>query len=545
MKKKSMVYLGLIGLVISLLLLTGCGKGGSEPTAAGSNPSNGGVLRYPLLDDPASLDPAKFGDELTVDVGKEIYDGLVDIDFNTNKVVPAHAESWDIKDNKIYTFKLRPGAKFHNGNEVTAEDFKYSFERLLDPAEASVVGWLLDGVKGASDRMAGKVKDTEGIKVVDKYTLEIILDQPSSAFLSRLAHPGAGVVDRKTIEKAKTEGKVFGATGAGADVVIGSGPFKLSRWVPKNTVKIVRFDEYYGRKAYLDGVEFRIIPDETTTLNEFRAGNLDFTDRIPPGQAGIIKTEFPDQVISDKQWRIDFFVINLNTVPFKDNVKLRQALNFAIDREGIIKAVFEGLGVPAGGIIPPGMAEYNEALKGYTFDRDKAKALLSAAGYPAGKGLGAIEIAYANNRETNQKIAEAVQAQLKEIGIDVKLRGLPLPTYQAEVGSGNLSFFKLGWAADALDAGCILSPLFKTGSSENMSNYSDPEVDRLLEAAQIAAHEQERIRLYREAEQKIVDDAPLMLLFHPVSLSLKGKNVQGLGANPMDVLKLSDVWISQ
>jgi len=544
MKRKSLLVSLLICLGISLLLTAGCGQGNTSTTAVDNNPQTGGVLRYPLLDDPASLDPAKFSDELSIDVGKEIFDGLVDIDSSTNKVVAAHAEKWDVKDNTVFTFHLLQGAKFHNGKEVTAEDFKYSFERLLDPQIASEVGWVLAGVKGAEDRMSGKAEDTEGIKVIDKYTLEITLESAAPAFLSMMSSPVAVVVDKASVEKAQTGGKAFAATGAGPEVVVGTGPFKLSQWVPKNVIKIVRNDEYYGRKAYLDGVDFRIIPDETTTLNEFRAGNLDFTDRIPPGQVKVVEQEFSNQVIQNSLCQVEFYGLNTTQEPF-NNVKLRQALNFAVDREGIIKAVMEGIGVPAKGVLPPGLPEYSETLKGYAYDQAKAKSLLAEAGYPEGNGLKEIELTYNNNRETNQKIAEAVQAQLKEIGVKVKLRGVPLPSFKDELFNGNLSFYRMGWVADYLDAGYFLNPLFRSEGEMNLSKYANPEVDKLLAKVQSVTDEQQRAKLYQQAEQMIVDDAPVLFLYHPNSMYLKGKNVYGIKGNPLDLIQLSNVWISK
>ena len=542
-ENKKIVLLVSAICIISLFLLGGCGnkKPNGEMAADPKNPKSGGVLRCALLDDPASLDPASFDEELGIDVGKEIYDGLVDIDFASNQIIPAHAEKWDNKDNRIYTFYLKKGTKFHNGKEVTAEDFRYSFDRLLDPATAAKVSWLLEQVKGATARISGKAASTEGIKVIDKYTLEITLVKPSPGFLSMLAQPGAAVIDRDTIEKAK---RAFNSTGAKPDVVVGSGPFRLSQWEPKNVIKLVRNEDFYGRKAYLDGINFRIIPDETTTLNEFRAGNLDFIDRVPPGQGSSLDKEFAGQVLRNGMWDIVFYGFNMTKSPFKGNVKLRQALNYAVDREGIIRAVLEGRGEPAKGVIPPGMAEYNKDLTGYTFDPSKAAFLLAEAGYPKGEGLPELELSYNNNRETNQKIAEAVQAQLKVIGVSVKLKGQPLPVYQRDVGTGNTSMFRLSWSADTLDAGSILYPLFSS-KAENLFQYASPEVDRLLEEAQTTTDSGRRTQLYREIEQKVMQDPPAIWLFHSVSLYLKGKNVNGINENPMDLVPLSSVWISR
>ncbi|MHB9094081.1 MAG: ABC transporter substrate-binding protein, partial [Eubacteriales bacterium] len=428
----------------------------------------------------------------------------------------------------------------HNGKEVTAEDFKYSFDRLLNPKTAAKVAWILENVKGATDRMSGKAKDTSGIKVVDKYTLEITLERPYTGFLSRLTHPGAAVVDRVTVEKA---GPAFSSTGAKPEVLIGTGPFKLLGWTPKNVIKIVRNEEYFGHRAYLDEVDFKIIPDETTTLNEFRAGNLDIIDRIPPGQNAVVEKEFTGQTLSGTIWGIEFYGFNMGKEPFKSNVKLRQALNFAIDREGIIKAVLEGSGVPAKGILPPGMAESSDNFRGYTYDPAKATALLAEAGYPKGQGLPEIEMSY-NNRETNQKIAEAIQAQWKEIGFRTKLKPLPLPEFKREVGSGNFSIFRLGWVADYPEPDSLLYPLFSSEAG-NFFGYANQEVDRLLDEAQRTTGDKDRLAVYRQAEQKIIDDAPAIMMFHPAVKYIKGKNVSGVETNFDGSVSFDKIWVSR
>lgn len=532
------VVLGLLCFAAVSLFLAGCGGAKTARQPDFSQPVSGGTLKYSLLDDPVSLDPAKFNDELSINVGKEIFDGLVDFDYRTKKIVAVHAETWDVQNNQIYTFHLRKGTRFQNGREVTAQDFKYSFERLLDPKTAAHAAWILESVRGAQDRLSGKAKETEGIKVIDDYTLQITLVKPYNGFLFRLTHPGASVVDRQTVAAA---GERFAAIGAKPEEVVGSGPFKLVQWQPKSSIRLVRNNEYFGRKAYLEGIEFKIIADETTTLNEFRAGNLDLTDRIPPGQKSLVEQEFAGQSVTANIWGMEFYGFNLAKPPFKDNVKLRQALNYAIDREGIIKAVLEGKGIPAKTVLPPAVPEHDGALQGYSYDPAKAAGLLAQAGYPGGQGLPELEISY-NIRETNQKIAEAVQAQWKQIGFKTKLKPLPLPDFQKEVVQGNFTIFKLGWAADYPEPDSILNPLFSS-TPGNLMSYANPEVDTLLDKAQ-AASEQDRIALYREAERKITDDAPVVWLFHPEKFYLKGQKVQGFETNLMGQIVFDEIWIS-
>lgn len=535
--------IGLVGLFcffIFALLLTGCGEEKvTKQQDSSGQPMSGGTLRYSLLDDPMSLDPANFNDELSMNVGKEIFEGLVDFDYSTKKIVPAHADKWDVKDNQIYNFYLRKGTKFQNGREVTAEDFKYSFDRLLDPKTEAMAAWIFENVKGAVDRMSGKAEDTVGIKVIDKYTLQITLEKPYNGFLFRLTHPGASVVDLDTVARA---GGRFGRLGAKPEEVVGTGPFKLAQWQPKSAIKLVRNDDYYGSQAHLDGIEFRIIADETTTLNEFRAANLDLIDRIPPGQKGLVEKEFAGQTATGTIWGMEFYGFNMAKPPFNNNVKLRQALNYAIDREGIIKAVLEGAGIPAGTALPPEVPEHDNSLKGYSYDPDKAAALFVEAGYPGGQGLPEVEITY-NNRETNQKIAEAVQAQWLQIGFKTVLKPLPLPDFQKEVGSGNFTIFRLGWSADYPEPDSILYPMFSSQAG-NLLSYTNSKVDSLLDKAQAASAE-ERVALYREAERKITDDAPVVWLFHPTNFYLKAKNVQGLETNLMGLVTFNKIWISR
>lgn len=539
MHNKKIGLVGLLCFFVLALLLAGCGEAKvAQKQDSSRQPVSGGTLRYSLLDDPVSLDPANFNDELSMNVGKEIFEGLVDFDYSTKKIIPAHAEKWDVKDNQIYTFYLHKGAKFQNGREVTAEDFKYSFDRLLDPTTEALAAWIFENVKGAADRMSGKAKDTVGIKAIDQYTLQIALEKPYNGFLFRLTHPGASVVDREIVDRA---GGKFGNLGAKPEEVVGTGPFKLAQWQPKSAIKLVRNNHYYGQQAYLEGIEFRIIADETTTLNEFRAGNLDLIDRIPPGQKSLVEKEFAGQTASGTIWEVQFYGFNMAKPPFNNNVKLRQALNYAIDREGIIKAVLEGTGIPAGTVLPPDVPEHDSSLKGYGYDQAKASALLAEAGYPGGKGLPELEITY-NSRETNQKIAEAVQAQWQQIGFKTKLKPLPLPDFKKEVGNGNFTIFRYGWSADYPEPDSILYPLFSSKAG-NLFSYANPEVDSLLDKAQ-AASDQERVALYREAERKITADAPVVLLYHPTNSYLRATNVHGFETNLVGLVTFNKIWIS-
>lgn len=532
------------GLLIGMFfVLAGCTARPAEKSAAGGSdgPRPGGVFRFGMTVEAQSLDPAHFYEASGIEIGKEIFDGLLTYDKDM-KLVPAHAERWDNRDNLTYTFYLKKGTKFHNGREVTAADFKYSLERILNPKTKSELSGVLLPVKGAGDMLAGKAKEVSGIKVKDPYTLEITLDKPFAGFIYVLAQPGTSVVDRKSVEAA---GQDFGTPGAPAGTVIGSGPFKFKGWKPSIEITLVRNDGYYGNKAYLDEVQYRFFKEESTVLNEYRAGNLDFVDRLPPGLVKHTVSQYPGLTRQTEQYSLYFYGFNTAKPPFKDNPKLRQAIFYAIDRNAIA-ALLEGEAAPTTTLIPDGF--FKKPIKGIApaGSRQAAADLLKEAGYPGGKGLGEIELKY-NVSEVNQKVAEIVQEQLKAVGVNLKLVGMEPGAYMNDLINGNTQMFRFGWAADCPEADSFLYPLYHSAEigNNNLSFYSNKEVDSLLDRARSELDPDKREEIYLKAEAIILRDMPTAFLYRGVETDLFSSRVRGLSINKLDFKPMDQVWMAE
>lgn len=477
--------------------------------AQGVLPRRGGTYRYTLgPSDPPSLDPVHITDTVSHAVASELFDGLVAFDREL-KIRPAIARRWTVsRDGRTYTFHLRPGVRFHNGRVVTAEDFHYSFERLLHPETRSERTWILEKLQGAREFMGGKRSGVAGIKVLGPHRLQLTLERPFAPFLALLAYPAASVVPREAVERW---GRQFSTH------PMGTGPFRFSTWRHDDRVELEANPDYFQGAPYLDRIVYRVIPDEMTRFQEFKAGNLDHTD-IPTGLFRVIQNDpsIRSMLVSHPSLGINALQFNLERPPFRGNRKVRQAFNYIVDKEAIAKVILEGRVVPARSVLPPGMLGHNPDLRGYPYNKEKARRLLAEAGYEGGRGFPPLTLHY-NPGLVNRKIAEFVQGALRKIGVAVQLRELDWPAYLNLVDGGQAQFFRLGWLADYPDPENFLTVLFHSrniGSKGNLSRYANPTVDRLLDRADQSMDPTARAHLYQEAEKIIVADAPWIFLHY-------------------------------
>lgn len=516
--------------------------------AAGESPRQGGTYHFSLgPSDPPSLDPAHVTDTTSHSVVSELFDGLVEFDREM-RIRPAIAERWEVSpEGRTYRFFLRKGVRFQNGREVNAEDFRYSFLRVLDPRTKSERTWILDRLEGAADLLAGRAADLRGIRVQDRYTLELRLAEPFAPFLALLAYPAAMVVPREEVERA---GPDFSAR------PVGTGPFRLTEWRRDDHLVLTANPDYFRGRPHLDRIAFRIIPDELTRLQEFKAGNLHHTD-VPAGLYRTIAADpsLKSRLHSQSILGIQAVRLNVEVPPFTGNVKLRQALNYAVDKAAFAGVIMEGRVQPATGILPPGMPGHSGTVAGYPFDRRRARQLLAEAGFPDGKGLPLLTLHY-NTSLTNRRLAEFVQAQLAEVGVKVELAALDWPAYLKLVDAGQTQMHRMGWIADYPDAENFLTVLFHSrniGARGNTSRYRNPQVDALLDRADRATAEAERGRLYQQAERLIVEDAPWIFLNYYSTDVLVHPAVRNLieQLSPMDsspsisVVQMRLVWLAE
>lgn len=521
---------GLLFLALGCLLLA--------PSAAVAQ-RKGGTLRGAFGSDPPTLDPAHATDTTSSAVIRQIFDGLLELDEKLN-VVPAIAERWTVsKDQRVYTFHLRRGVRFHNGRELRASDVKFSFER----AARGKRPWVFEKIVGARELIRGAAKEIAGVRVVDDDTVEITLERPFAPFLHLVAYDAASIVPREEAEKR----------GAGfASHPVGTGAFRLVSWRRDDQVVLEAFRDHFRGSPHLDRVVFRIIPAEITRFNEYRAGNLDVSD-IPTGHCRAAQT---DPVLKSEAavWPIlgtHAVRFNVEKPPFTDR-RVRQAFGHAIDSSAIVGGLLEGCVVHGRGILPPGMPGFTPDVAGTPFDSDRARRLLAEAGYPDGKGLPPVTYHY-NTSDLNQRIAELIQSQLREVGLKLELRRLDWAAHIKVVDEGRAMVFRQGWIADYPDPENFLTILFHSrnvGAAGNTSRYRNSTLDRLFDEADAMAPGPARFKKYQEAERMILEDAVWVTLYHYTSRALikpyvKGLERSALSSAPEFLAPLRKVWLDR
>ncbi len=498
------LFTGII-LVLTIILWTPCRAAGTEPL----------IFRYRLPTDAPTLDPALSTDTTSGAVVLKIFDGLVQFDPDTLEVVPAVAESWDVSDDGlVFTFKLRKDVKFHNGRPVTARDVQYSFERTLDKKTKSGRVWVLRPIKGAEAFRENQTEHIAGLEIPDEYTVRITLEKPFAPFLAQLCMEAASIVPEEACE--------LEVTGGFKSNPIGCGPFKFVSWQRDIAIILEANSDYYGGSPTIDEVHFKVINSDATAFEEYKAGGLDFLDTVPPGQIQMVRKKFPEDL---KEWpylSIYYIGFNHSKPPFKGNRYLRQAINYAVDKEKICLAIKEGTGYPVAGALPPGIPGYDPDLKGYPYNPEKARELMVKAGYPNGEGLS--EITLWHNRDPRHRlIGECIQYYLSEIGISLRLKNVEWAAYMEACDEGEPLMYRMGWVADYPDADNFLYILLhssQAGSPGNYARYNNPEFDRLVEEARLSPDPDRRLELYRQAEKVIIEDAAWLFIYYDQELAM-------------------------
>jgi len=476
-----------------ILFISGCGGGTEE---------HDDLLHLRLKDDPSSLDPAHIVDVPGGALAAKIYNGLVRFDRNA-KIVPDIASRWDIsEDGRTYRFYLREGVKFTDGREVTADDVVYSLRRILDPEVNSPRSWLLAEVKGASAFMKGESKELPGIRADGDGVVEIELESPSGLFLNFLAMPNASIIPRAGAGRVQRDL---------SDNPVGTGPFKLEEWKHNNRIVLLGNQDYFMGSPRLSGIEYRIIPEALTAVVEFEQGNLDIMD-VPRAEYKKFTTELPwkDRILSRVGLNSYYLGFNCEKAPFDDKL-LRQAFNYAIDREKIIDVLLEGRAIPASGPVPPELM--SDARGGYEYNPEKARELLKRSGVELPLR---VTFLFKADREV-LTVAEVIQDYLKKVGVELILVQREWSSFKELVNKGEFDIFYLSWWGDYPDAENFLYPTFYSGNigpGGNRSRFSDLEVDRLLVEASRESDQDIRLQLLTAAEARIVELAPWVFLWH-------------------------------
>lgn len=521
------------------------------------------TLRIAVLANPPNLDPVEASDTTSNALIRNICSTLVGLDDQLALKPDLAKELPEISpDGLTYTFRLRSGVKFHNGREMTAEDVKYSYQRLAEPWSKRF--WIIEPVAGAEaarQKMIDRKMDRgdpqtpiEGIVVVDPLTVRITLAAPQPLFPLFIAMSNASVVPREEVEAL---GQKFGRR------VSGTGAFRLGEWKDNAYVVLDRFDDYFGGKAHLRKIVYSIMPEEDTGYQGYLAGEQDLI-QCPTGKVDLIRSSnLKDELIINPLLDVRYHGINMekvlravdgSVIPLGGNPekadppvvltveqrsrarKLRQAMNYAMNRKFLCDVLLEGRAVPAKGVIPPKMDAYDPDLEGYTYDPAKARALLAEAGFPGGEGLPKIPLHF-NNQGPNALIAQALQGMLLDVGIPTELNMMDWGAYQNFLDEGKATLFRLAWIADYPDPENFLYVLFHSsmkGTQGNNARYQDDANDARLAEARDCVDSKRRKELWRRAEAAIVEDAPWLFLYHSATALLVKPHVKGLVLTGMD-----------
>lgn len=521
----------IVVLLLALVALAGCSAAPpaetAAPTGAGAGEAAGGeeagltVIRYPITSDPSSLEPGLVLELFAGQIALDLHAGLLTYNENT-ELTPYIAESWDVSDDgTVYTFHLRDDALWHNGRAVVAEDFKKGWERYLDPnVGAQSGGAPFMGIVGAEAYANGEADDLTGVEALDDHTLQVTLTEPSSSFLQNLAVTTTWVVPPEAVVAGQPEW---------VDKPVGAGPFKFVEWQPNVKIVLEANPDFFLGKPAIDRIEYVIVPDANTALAQYEAGELDIA-AVPPSD---LQRVSEDPTLSQElgHWtRAQLIYAGMNQSmfePFKD-AKVRQAFNYAIDRESIIKNILNDAWEPATGLVPPHIPEYNPDLKGYPYDPEKAQALMAEAGYPNGEGFPPLEIA-----TLDTTTAEAIAAQLSSnLGIQVEV----LQPERGDMIDGlwehdRWSFFFFGWTADRPSAAVWLYELLYGGLDSNFSTYDNPDYNALVDKAMAAIDPEEAKGYWQQAEELAMEDAAMIPFGYSRYFYLVKPNVKGFSAN--------------
>ena len=535
MKKK--ISLMLAAALTAGLALTGCGGSKTSDTTdntAGAESESTAETKGVDVDTTGYLIAALNADIQTADVQKtskdyevpfNIFDRLVDVEVGTDgnsKIVPSLAESWDISDDGLeYTFHLRQGVKFHNGNDFTAEDVAYTFHRMLT-VEGGVNTEFIDQIKGADELLAGETDTLEGVEVVDDYTIKVTLKEPFAGFLASISSPGVSIYDSEATEAA---GDQFGMDPA---VTVGTGPFEFSSWSFNNQLVLTRNEDYWKGASGLPGVVIKIIPDTETQSMMFESGELDILDLDYAADSADRFTEtYPDQIVQGPRVGIVYFTMNFNKEPFQD-VRVRKAVQMSIDRQAILDALYGGRGQVEQGIFPHGLIGFNPDQEEIKYDPEAAKALLAEAGYADGFDM---EIAADSSASDTMTMAlEIVSDQLAEVGIRAEIKNYDESTWLETRKSGELGSFMSTWSADYNDPDNFIYTFFGNEEKTRIRsiNYPDTEVMERVAKARTIVNENERLAEYKALEEKIIhEDAAWVPMFSRLHLFAVSKRVQG------------------
>lgn len=529
-----------VAIVGVALLILAAGLSACSHSNSAANSSTATLVRGGGPD-PDSLDPQRARSLQSHAILRDLCEGLTTVGKNA-AVAPGVATSWTVSpDGKTYTFKLRPNARWSNGDRIVAADFVAALRRLVDPATASGYAQIIEVVANATDVIAGKKpSDTLGITAPDDATVNIVLNTPAPYLLGILSHPSTCPVHRPTLT-------AHISTFARPGVMVSSGAFVLEEWVQNSHVLLTRNHFYWNDAATrLDSVKYVFIADNTTELTRYRANEIQITYAVPRAQFDWVEANLADQLHTSPQVDTYFYGFNLSRPPFKDQPGLRRALSLVIDREKLAQLVLRMGELPAYGWVPPGIENFTSQSFDYATTPvagriAEARRLYQQAGYNAQHPL-SFELRY-NPGEVHTKLAVAIAAAWKDaLGVDVQLTAVEFKSLLQDIDRGDVQMFRSSWIADYNDAYAFLQYL-KSDFGINLPHYRSSQYDALLERASNSVDPAQRRDLLEEAERSALHDHPLIPIYFYVNKHLVKPEVTGWYDNIMNVVYSKDLGL--
>jgi peptide/nickel transport system substrate-binding protein len=477
----------------------------------------GGTIRIGMDADNTTMDPHRSTAAVDRQVYNNVYGKLVDVDAKFG-IVPQLAQSWEIKNNGLtYVFKLRRGVKFHDGTDFTADIVKWNFDRMRDPALASP--------------RRSEIAPVKDVRVVDPSTVEITLTSPFSPFLTVLSDRAGMMVSKAAVEK---HGEDF------ARNPVGTGPFRFAEWVKDDHLTLKRFDGYWEKgQPYLDEIIYRPIPDSAVRFTSMRTGQIDVMHQIHPKDVAAAKTEKGLHVSEIPSLWWQGMHLNNQVAPFTSKA-LRQAIWYAVDRTVIQRVAYSGQGAVAWSPFPPSMWAQDREFTDWKRDVAKAKAKLAEGGMPNGMSF----TIKGWNQPVQVQELQIIQAQLKEVGIDMKIELLEFGKLLADLNSHNFVAVRIGWSGRPDPDGNSHVFLHSKGGL-NRVRYANPRMDDLLDRARAEGDLGKRKALYTEVTRLAAEDAPYIWLHHDAEVKIWADAVKGFEHIGDGMMRMRGVWLEK
>ena len=481
---------------------------------------------------PNTFDPTKWLGSAGGIVG-DIFSGLVQLDNNL-QTIPDLAERWEVSpDGRVYTFYLRQGVTFHDGKPFTALDVKYSWEHAIDPeTESDTAETYLGDIMGVSEVIAGDASEISGVRIIDDYTIEVTLDKPKVYFLSKLAYPTSWIVDQETIDQIDKQPN-------------GTGPFRLVKYDENEIIILARNHNYHRNFVALEYIVYLVFPGPTIRLYE--AGDIDIVyidedllERAKDPEDPLYGNVFPSTGLCTSYLGFDV------TKPPFDDFLVRKAFALSIDKERYNDVISEGRGVIAYGLYPPGLPGYQPREETFGYDPEAALEALRDSSYRGAEGLPEIVFTTGGaGTDISPSVGLLIDMWKEALGVEVEVEQLGSQTFIEQLNQGNYEqILSIGWCADYPDPENFADILFHTGSQQNHSRYSNPEVDALLEEARSEGNVERRLELYQQIEQRIVEDIPVVFLDHSnVFYDVVKPYLYGYASPPIGVAQSMNLYI--